>query len=529
MTKWNFENWLMALGIFLGYSLSWFFGWQLSVNFETIADISSWFLPAGIRVSSLLLFNKKYWGVIALAEFTAIYAVNSTENPFATSLGEAVGTFLPILIYMLVTHLYLKSSHKVRFDSLTHVVKLFSWIGFGTLLTAGVLVSSLMFQGQLIKDQLITTILLFMLGDIVGILLLVPVAVAIKYLLDSKKTFIGLIKSVTWPTVIMIIISLFIAVLLVMQSMTYYIKIFAFIPIIIFSYRNGWLGAAFSIFMINIIIVLASFVSEDMGTMLEKQLYLIAISMTGLLLGTAISEQKLLNFALVRKNDELLIANSTLRTLIEKNQQLAQKIVDIQEDERKYLSRELHDEIGQNITALKLHINVIKQMSKEPEVITVLDAIENIADITYESAYNLMHSLRPRVLDELGLEVALTSGSFNQLLNCAEIKFITNIEGDLSLLNEQLKIAIYRISQETINNAIKYSKARHLWLSLIIQKSNLHLEIKDDGIGFDTVIKDDSGFGLQGIEDRVTALGGDYSLTSNTSGTTHSIHLKISN
>jgi len=100
MKKWIIENGVEALWIFIGYSLAWYFGWQLSVNFETIADITSWFLPAGIRVTSLLLINKKYWGVIALAEFTGIYAVNITDNPFTSNIGEAIDTFLPILIYM---------------------------------------------------------------------------------------------------------------------------------------------------------------------------------------------------------------------------------------------------------------------------------------------------------------------------------------------------------------------------------------------------------------------------------------------
>jgi len=529
MKKWIIENGVEALWIFIGYSLAWYFGWQLSVNFETIADITSWFLPAGIRVTSLLLINKKYWGVIALAEFTGIYAVNITDNPFTSNIGEAIGTFLPILIYMLAVHLYLKSSHHIRFDSLKHVINLFFWTGLGAFITAGVLISSLMLQGQLSEDKLIITILSFMLGDFVGILLLVPIAVAAMSSLSNKNYLINFKETTIWSTIIIGSISLFIAALLVQQGMVYYIKLFAFIPIILFSYRNGWLGAAFSIFIVNVVIVVASFISTDMGTMLEKQLYLIAISMAGLLLGTAISEQKLLNFTLVNKNEELLIANNTLLILIKKNRQLAQKIVDIQEDERKNLSRELHDEIGQNITALKLHIDVIKQMSTSSELIDVLDSIENIANITYESAYNLMHSLRPLVLDELGLEAALTSGSFKQLLSCADIKFITNIDGDLTQLNDQLKIAIYRITQETINNAAKYSKAKHLWLNIIVQKSYLLLEIKDDGIGFDTTTttNDNSSFGLQGIIDRIMALNGDYNLSSNTSGTTHSVKLKI--
>lgn len=528
MWKWNIKNWIIAVSIFIIYSLTWHLGWQLSVNFETIADITSWFLPAGIRVASLLLINKKYWPVIALAEFSDIYSINNVDNPYSSLLGMAIGTFLPMIIYMVVVHLFLKTSNRVSFDSVKNVIKLFSWASLGASLTAIVLVTSLMLQGQLEHDKLLTTIFLFMLGDFVGILLLVPLAVAIKTLFDTKFSFQNVKQFFSWPNFIFVAISMLIAYLLVQQSMVYYIKLFAFIPIIIFAYRNGWLGATFSIFIVNIIIVMASLITSDLGTMLEKQLYLIAISMTGLLLGAAISEQRLLNTSIVRKNDELLSANNQLLSLSNKNQRLAQKIVDIQEDERKNLSRELHDEIGQNITALKLHLNVIKQMTKSDSILPIIESIDNIANITYESAYDLMHSLRPRILDELGLEVALTASSINQHLESANIIYTPYLEGKLNLLTDQFKIAIYRIAQECINNTIKYAKAKQLWLKLVVDGNNLVLEIKDDGIGFDTSVKNrQSSFGLQGIEDRVTALGGEYKLSTSSEGTVHSVAFTI--
>jgi len=113
-------------------------------------------------------------------------------------------------------------------------------------------------------------------------------------------------------------------------------------------------------------------------------------------------------------------------------------------------------------------------------------------------------------------------------LDCADIQYIYDIRGDLTLLNDQLKTAIYRITQESINNAAKYSNAKHLWLTLIVDKTVAKLEIKDDGVGFDTKINNKkSSFGLQGIEDRVTALDGKYYFKSSPSGTTHRAELYI--
>ena len=527
--KWIFENWIKLLTVYLGYGFAWYVGWKLSINFETIANITSWFLPAGVRVSSLLLIDKKYWPVIALSEFTVIYAVNSSEHFYTTMLAEEVGTLLPILIYMVVIHLYLKSSKHARLDSVQPVIKLLAWSGLGAILTAASLATSLMLEGQVPQDKLITTISSFLLGDFIGILLLVPFGYTVKTLRMADGLSSDLKRVLTGANITLFSISLIITILLIQQNMVYYIKLFSFILIIIFAYRGGWLGAAISVFMVNVIIIFASYIAADFGDMLEKQLYLIAISMTGLILGAATSEQRSLNLQLGLNNDELLVANKQLLVLINKNQLLAKKVINIQEEERKIISRELHDELGQNITALKLNIHVIKQMVGESTITPILESIDHIANITYQSAYQLMHRLRPPVLDDLGLETALISGAFGQLLKNTGILYVPISAGDLTTLSEEITIAIYRIVQESVNNSAKHSQAKHLWMTLKVDNSNVKLEIKDDGIGFEinNINKLKSSFGLQGIEDRVVALGGLYNLTSDANGTNHTVTFNI--
>ena len=525
MNKGLFDYSAKAIGIYITYAFFWSFGWQLSVNFETISDITSWFLPAGIRVSALLFLPRKYWPVIALSEFTGIYIVNMTDSPFTTALSTAIGTFPPILLYMLCVHQYFKTSKKVRLNAVDPVLRLFTWAGLGALLTASVLVSSLVFYDQIPKEQHLTTILSFMLGDFVGVLLIVPIFYALNQVVTGKVTInykqLGKVLFLS-----SIAITAAIILLLTQSNTAYYVKLLAFIPIVLFAYRHGWLGATISIVAVNILIVVTSFVTSDFGNMLEKQLYLIAISMTGLLLGAAMSEQTVLNLTLQSKNKALSTANNELVAQLKKNQQLAQKVVTIQEDERKLLSRELHDEIGQNITALKTNLNVVRQLADTPNVTPILDSINNIADATYSSAYNMMHWLRPRVLDDLGFEKALTNDSFVQLLANAGIDYTPTLEGDLDLLSEDLKIAIYRITQECINNAVKYSQATHLQLNLSVKQACIELCIEDNGIGFDTK-QDKQGLGLQGIDDRVTALAGSYNLYSTTQGTKHSIRFNV--
>ncbi|WP_448567350.1 MASE1 domain-containing sensor histidine kinase [Thalassotalea ganghwensis] len=514
-----------ALCIYIVYAVLWCLGWQLSVNFETIADITSWFLPAGIRVSALLFLPMRYWPVIAFSEFTSIFIVNSVDSPFQTTLGEIIGTFPPIMIYMYCVDQYLKSSKEVKLDSVQPVLNLFSWVGLGALLTASILVTSLVFQEQIPKEQLVTTVMSFMLGDFVGVLLVAPICYALAQVIQSKvKINYRYLSKVVLLSVLTIATATL--VLLTQPSTGYYIKLLAFIPIVLFAYKHGWIGATASIVAVNSLIVVASFVTNDFGNMLEKQLYLIAMSMTGLLLGAAMSEQKMLNITLQDKNTALSKANDELLNQLKKNQQLAQKVVTIQEDERKVLSRELHDEIGQNITALKTNLSAVKQLSNSPSITPILDSINNIADATYSSAYNMMHWLRPRILDDLGFEKALTHDNFVQLLANAGINYIPTLNGNLDSINEDIKIAVYRITQECINNSVKHSKASNLWLDLSVNKANIKLRIKDDGIGFDTK-EQKQGLGIQGIEDRVMALAGRYTLLSNEEGTEHFINFNV--
>jgi len=527
MAKWTLNYWFIATSLFLIYGLLWPLGWTISAYFETLTGIASWFLPAGIRVTFLLFCDKKYLWVIILAEICGAHLVTIDNIPFASFISRAVGTAAAISVQAFCIHLYLKSSSRVRFDSVHHVIKLFLWTGFAALITAVFLVTNMLFLGHIEESDLLTSIALFMLGDYIGILFLVPIVFALKSIYSNKNT-IDIRQIPSTFNISLMVLTVITSIFLIKHDMLYFLKVFAFVPIVLSAYKNGWLGATLTLFIVYIIIFSASLYSSDTTSMLESQLYLITISITGLLLGAATSEQKSLSFLLTNKNNELHLTNSKLLTLLEKNQLLSQKVVNIQEDERKTISRQLHDELGQNITALKLKVQVIKEITVKSKITPILESIDNIANVMYQSTSNLMHWLRPRVLDDLGLQKALTGPTFEQFLNNANIMYIPKIEGDLSFLNGDITIAVYRIAQESINNTVKHSRAEHCWLSLKVDDSHTTLTIKDDGIGFDVQIINEikNNFGLQGIEDRVIALGGNNRLTTDSNGTCHIITFK---
>ncbi|MGB1800943.1 MAG: histidine kinase [Gammaproteobacteria bacterium] len=192
----------------------------------------------------------------------------------------------------------------------------------------------------------------------------------------------------------------------------------------------------------------------------------------------------------------------------EKNKSLTQKSLQIQEEERRHLAQELHDELGQTIAAIKA-VAVATSNNKQPDKEQVDASVKTIieySDHIYKVAKNMMQRLRPSVLDELGLIKALQNmiDDWNERQDDVFCHFaFSDIPPDLS---ESLKISLFRIVQESLTNVLKHSSANTVSISMkkeITQGvSNINLIIEDDGVGLD-LGKTMTGLGLPGMKERV--------------------------
>lgn len=222
-------------------------------------------------------------------------------------------------------------------------------------------------------------------------------------------------------------------------------------------------------------------------------------------------------------------SNKKLNLVVKKNQTLAKRIVAIQEEERKLLSRDLHDEIGQNLTALRFHINAAQGLNQVDDLKDMIDTIDDIASSTYNASYELMHWLRPIALDDHGVEYALSNQVIVNLLKEANIDYHKTVIGDLSQLDKEISTNLYRIVQECITNAARHSEAKNLWLDIDMHDNELHVLIRDDGNGFDLETSEETreGLGINGIKDRLSALGGKYTLYSDNFGTRYNLTIPV--
>lgn len=206
---------------------------------------------------------------------------------------------------------------------------------------------------------------------------------------------------------------------------------------------------------------------------------------------------------------------------------------DVQEGERRKISRELHDELGQWLTAIQAETQAIENIActTSPKMLGSIRAVKQSAESMHEVIRRMVHSLRPALLDTLGLADSLRELERQWCQPRLGISCEFWFEGDIASLGDDLNITIFRIVQEALNNIASYAQANHVAVHLrrvpgeVVGADTLLLSIRDDGVGFDAGQKF-RGTGLLGMRERVIAAGGEFELNS-APGQGVRIHIKL--
>jgi two-component system, NarL family, sensor histidine kinase UhpB len=215
---------------------------------------------------------------------------------------------------------------------------------------------------------------------------------------------------------------------------------------------------------------------------------------------------------------------------LEENRQLTALIQTHIEDERRSLARELHDELGQYVTAVKTFAVAIANKTKEsaPDISSHAQTIVAAANHIYDGMHDIIRQLRPGSLDNLGLSETLRD-AVNHLQNShPNISIELDLSGRLDHLGENVNINIYRIVQEALNNVIKHAEAKQIAVRLAVSDlGDLQLTIQDDGKGMLIETVDQTNhFGLLGMRERVQGFGGSFQVESDgKKGTQIVIHI----
>ena len=209
----------------------------------------------------------------------------------------------------------------------------------------------------------------------------------------------------------------------------------------------------------------------------------------------------------------LALAGLATRQLLGSQHQLKQLsslLVSAQEEERRSISRELHDEIGQSLTALLMEVSAAASEAREScQQAARLCSIKALAETSLESVRNMASLLRPPMLDDLGLIPAL-QWQAREVAKRTGMKIRVSAAAFDDRLSEEQRTCIYRVVQEALNNSARHSGAHSIDVQLEGHGGRVQLIVRDDGAGFDALGM--RGLGLLGMEERVDRAGGTFDL-----------------
>jgi len=202
----------------------------------------------------------------------------------------------------------------------------------------------------------------------------------------------------------------------------------------------------------------------------------------------------------------------------ERLRSLSQQLVNVQETERRYLARELHDQVGQVLTAIKISLQTLKHLSKDTSLTPYLENSLTTTERALETVRNLSLDLRPSVLDDLGLVPALR-WYLNRQLQVFPLNVDFNAQDFETRFPSQVETACFRLVQEALTNIIRHAEAQHVQLDLHKKGMELVLRIQDNGVGFDVPgalarATSGSSLGLLSMQERVELAGGRLEIVS---------------
>jgi glucose-6-phosphate-specific signal transduction histidine kinase len=216
-----------------------------------------------------------------------------------------------------------------------------------------------------------------------------------------------------------------------------------------------------------------------------------------------------------RELDRRVAAERLLADALAENRRLSQQYLLAQEEERRSIARELHDELGQCLNAIKLDATAIRRHPDAParEIVDGAQAIIDVSSRMFDVTRGLMERLRPVALDELGIADALRHLVSEWQRRNPGVRCTLELRGRLDELGEQINMSLYRVVQECLTNVTRHAQASAVEVSVegsAPPHGGLSVRVHDDGVGMPVGAGKRAGLGLVGLRERVEALGGRF-------------------
>lgn len=516
----HLPHWILAHGFtyafaLLLYVISWFCLWNISHYLVADMLLAGLFLPSGLKLVLYALSSRRLWPLFTIGEMGLIVLLNPLSSdstlPYLLLLFSLFGHGFAIAFHPLWQQLDVYWKQLLALCCFVFVYA--AACGFALLLIAKPIGFNLSYalEGAVsaFTGGLLLVPFFYLLYDYLARQIWQPLS---PVLIHQEVTLRS--SALIW-CLVFFCIGLF-AELTLLEEMKPLALMMFLLPNIFMAYRYGWQGGVLASVMNSILLATARQVTGSFESDLELQSFIATQATVGLGLGIAISRQYLLS-------QQLQQANQDLQKELKSKKQLARQLVHVEEEVRKSVARELHDEIGQNITAIQIQSMLAKRLANSADAELIADTTNNLAMRIHSSTRQLLKQLRPQTLDEMGLEAAIrhlvTEMRFDERNVCFQLNFGILAEK----LDEVTAVTLYRVVQELLNNVCKHAQASDVQLTLV-PGNQFSLELRDNGIGLPSDWRN-RGQGLTGIEERIQALGGKLSIQSNENGSRITVNL----
>lgn len=526
---------IQRLATIVALSLIYFLAGKLGLAVAVVnPSVSAVWPPTGIALASLLIFGYDVWPAI----FIGAFAVNlTTEGTAATSFGIATGNTLEGLLgaYLVSRYAYGRQA----FTRVNDVLKFAFLAGvISTSIAATIGLFSLI-AGGLIRAGADRTQawLTWWLGDMIGAIVLAPCLI-----LWSMRPRFQQERRLVIQDATLILSLLFVGVFvfggLLPFRLQNYPLAFLCIPLVVLgAFRLRPQETATAIVALSGIAIwgtlrgIGGFVGENRNeSLLLLQMFMGVISMTSLLVSAVVLQRNSIQSSLKVARDELEIRveerTAQLQQQIKRTSDLSARLLQVQDEERRRIARDLHDSTGQSLVSLTMNLDKLQRDAKLVDP-GLAERISNNAELVRQltkEVRTVSYLLHPPLLDEVGLAAGISwyTEGFSERSN---IDVDLQIADTLGRLPQDLELAIFRVVQECLTNIHRHSHSPRATISLNEFSGRVILEVKDEGSGIprEALSKIASlglpGVGVRGMQERVSGFGGELQISSDEKGT----------
>jgi signal transduction histidine kinase len=210
---------------------------------------------------------------------------------------------------------------------------------------------------------------------------------------------------------------------------------------------------------------------------------------------------------------ELHMKSERLRESEDKLRRLAAHLISVREEERAHIAREIHDELGQVLTGIKMEVGWLAKRLTDPALLEKTDSMSKLIDSTVQTVRKIATGLRPEMLDDMGL-IAAVAWQAKEFQKRTGIRCRTKLPPEGTKLDLEISTTSFRIFQEILTNVARHSRATRVDIDLAVDPEHLALEVADNGVGIqDSDLNGRKSLGLLGMQERALLFGGRVSIT----------------